>query len=130
MAELKFTVDRPEVNTGENHNARLAQLDLKYGATHVYRDRKGTYWATGDYAHNNGNIEHNIKRMVKIMQAEGLTYMGKAYNSDIYKSKQRIDLNKINTFEEICRINSTNRLVTVNAELPIEVTKGVSKQRG
>jgi hypothetical protein len=120
MADLKFTVDRPTLNTAENHNARLAQLDLRYGATHIYKDSKGTYWATGDYAHNNGNIEHNIKRMVEIMQAEGLTYMGKAYDSDIYKSTVRIN-SKLATWEEILRDCDTDHLTAVNPILPIEV---------
>ncbi len=121
MAYPKFTVDAPTPNTTENHNTRLAQLDLRYGATSVYRDRKGTYWATGDYAHNGESIDHNVKRMVEIMKTERLTYMGKAYDSDIYKSKQRIDLYKVDTFEAICGMNSTNRLSVVYPELPIEI---------
>ncbi len=68
-------------------------------------------------------IAHNIKRMRESMEEEGLTYMGKAYDSGIYKSKQRIDLNKVETFEEICGQNSTNRLTAVNPELPIEVVR-------
>lgn len=115
MAGLKFTVDRPTINTTQEHDRRLAELDLRRGVTSVYRDRKGIYWTPARTYHtpwypNENPIDdaHNIKRMVEIMKSEGLTYMSKPYDSDIYKSKQRIDLNKIDTFDEICRLNSTN----------------------
>ncbi len=115
---MKFETDRPTPNTTEAHKTRLADMNLKYGSTSVYRDRKGTYWATGDFAHSGKDIDHNIKSMVAIMRAEGLTHMGKAYDSDTYKSKVRIS-DKI--WEKIC---ATDRLTAVNPELPIEVVKG------
>jgi len=117
MTQLKFTADRPTPNTTEAHEARLADMNLKYGSTSVYRDKEGTYWATGDYAHAGKDIDHNIKSMVEIMRSESLTYMGKAYDSDIYKSKVRIS-DKI--WEEI---NATDRLTAVNPEMPVEVIK-------
>ena len=107
----RFTVDRPEFNTGEAHRARLAQQGLEYGSADVYLDNTGTYWATGDYAHCGKTIDHNIARMVEIMKAEKLTYMGKAYDSDTYKSKSRGDANTI--------IDSKTGLVAVNPQLPI-----------
>ncbi len=131
-AEIKFTADRPTPNTDEAHTARLKELDLKWGYMHVFRDNKGRFWMPIESqkpypSYTKEDIAHNVKRMVGIMKAEGLTFMGKAYDSDIHKSKQRLDLNKVETFEEICRMNNTNRLVTVNPELPIEVVKGEGK---
>ena len=107
----RFTVDRPEINSSEAHRARLAQQGLEYGAVEVYLDKTGTYWATGDYKHCGKAIDHNIARIVEIMKAEKLTYMGKAYDSDLYKSKSRGDANSI--------INSKSGLVAVNPQLPI-----------
>ena len=115
---MSITVDRPTPNTTENHDARLAQLNLKYGAATVYRDSKGIFWATGDYKFCAENIDHNIQQMISIMQAEGLRYIGKDYDSDIYKEKGR---GKKWDWESLMHLNH-GKLVSVNTPLPISVS--------
>lgn len=118
---MKITVDRPKVNTSENHKARLAALNLRYGATAVYRDKGGTFWATGDYTHCGKDIDHNITSMVKIMQVEKLTYLGKSYDSNIYKSQA-----KVTDWQGAMYLHSTNHLTAVNPELPIETSRSLT----
>jgi len=89
---------------------------LRYGSTHVYRDSRGTFWATGDYDHAGKDIDHNIARMVAIMRAENLAYMGKAYDSDIYKGTGRVT-----DWPTLLYYHHTDHLTAVNPKLPITV---------
>ncbi len=127
-AEIKCTLDIPEHNTEEAHIARLKELDLRWGYMHVFRDNKSRFWVPIESqkpypSYTKKDIDHNVKRIVDIMKAEGLTFMGKAYNSDLFKSRQRITDKTLFTLLTEAGCHHTTRLICVNPELPIEVVR-------
>ena len=89
MNDLKFTVDRPDPNTQEECNKRLLERNLLHGSTEVfhYQDK---YYGGGDREHCPTAIDHNLKKLLELLKYGNYTYVGKAYDSDMYFSRQRI----------------------------------------
>ncbi len=119
---INYTRDRPDVNTEANHSKRLETEGLRWGATLVCKDRSGRFWAVIPREFSDGwgytpkDVDANVARMVEVMKAEGLTLMGKAYDSDIYKSKQTVT-NRI--IQQQVESEPYNVVVEVNPQLPI-----------
>lgn len=74
------------------HDQRLAELNLRYGATHTYR-HMGRLYARGDFTHCAAeDITHNIQVLgQRLAEQPRLTHMGKAYDSDTYQGSQPLD---------------------------------------
>lgn len=75
---------------------RLAELDLKYGATHVYRIGRLLY-AHGDFAHSPAeDIEYNMRRLVTMLkQHPGANQLSKDFDCGLYFESSRLNLEKI-----------------------------------
>lgn len=89
MKELRFTVDSPNPNTSEETNRRLLERDLLHGSALVFKF-EGKYYGGGDYEHCPATITHNLQKLLEILKYGNWSYVGKAYDSDMYFSKQRI----------------------------------------
>lgn len=89
MTELKFTVDRPEPNTPELCQKRLVERDLLHGSAFVIKFQN-KYYGGGDRDHNPTSISHNLRKLLEILRYGNWAYVGKAYDSDMYFSRQRI----------------------------------------
>jgi hypothetical protein len=89
MDDLKFTVDRPSPNTQKVCEQRLLERDLLHGSAFVFRFG-GKYYGAGDRDHCPTAITHNLAKLLEILKYGDWSYVGKAYDSDMYFSKQRI----------------------------------------
>ncbi len=88
-AEIRFTIDRPTPNTQEECASRLLERNLLHGSAFVFRF-DGKYYGTGDRDHCPTAITHNLAKLLEILKYGNWSYVGKAYDSDMYFSKQRI----------------------------------------
>ena len=89
MKDLKFTADRPNPNTQEICNQRLLERNLLHGASFVVKV-KGRYYGSGDRVHCPAQITHNLTSLLEILKYGGWSYVAKAYDSDMYFSRQKI----------------------------------------
>jgi len=106
MEGLKYTVNRPVPNTQGLCNQRLLERNLLHGSAFVFKFQ-GKYYGAGDKGHCSTAITHNLRKLLEILKYGNYTYVGKAYDSDMYFSKQRItptitkDLAKDAAIEEL-----------------------------
>ena len=90
---MKITVNRPEQNTAEAQQRRFQEYGISWGAAAVYKvggNKHYKIYATADRTHCPKESPTNITALLKIMLNENLCYIGKAYDSDMYRGHGNI----------------------------------------
>ena len=82
-------IQQPQPRDTETIQKIFNNTGLSWGAAYVFK-YKGQTYTIDDHKHCPETSENNIKALSNLMDGEGLCFIGKAYDADLYKATGRV----------------------------------------